>query len=175
MCLTWDHYRCYSCFQKHTASAHIYMFTSSLRQTHFYNHFLLHPTIISILIFLLLHTIYFFLPFFHISSTLLPLLLLSTIHFFLFTVLPFPSLYSSPLPLYLLSILHTVLTSLFLSCSPYRLPPPPSPPLSSYAPVWSELAASGKWGIWSIWKRRRGKRYDSQHLHGVHRQWWVPT
>lgn len=49
------------------------------------------------------------------------------------------------------------------------------PPLSSYAPVWSELAASGERVIRSFRKRRRGKRHNSQHLYGVHRQWWVPT
>lgn len=41
--------------------------------------------------------------------------------------------------------------------------------LCSYALVRFELAASGEWELWSIWKWRWRKRYNSQHLCFVYR------
>lgn len=119
-----------------------------------------------------LSIVYLFLNFYPISH-----LLWFAIPFLLLHYLPsFSSLYSYPpyfVPLtsYLFQspfFGDPLLTSLFLSCV-FFFPFPLA--LSSHAPVWSKLAASGEWGIWSIWKWRRGKRYDSQHLYGVHRQW----
>lgn len=55
------------------------------------------------------------------------------------------------------------------------LPPCSSAPLYSYAPVWSKLAASGEWGIRSLWKRRWRKRHNTQHIYSVYRQQWVPA
>lgn len=45
--------------------------------------------------------------------------------------------------------------------------------LCSYALVRFELAASGEWELWSVWKRGRRKRHNSQHLCTLYRQWWV--
>lgn len=55
------------------------------------------------------------------------------------------------------------------------LPPCSSAPLCSHAPVWSKLAASGEWGIRSLWKWRWRKRHNTQHIYSVYRQQWVPA